>query len=77
MTGAVRLRLKYIKEHLHVLIVWQPPSVRLPNIVLKLIFFFANVRALCEKKKKRKKNKPYSCLTGGSITSIVYLEVSP
>ena len=36
------------------LIVLQPPSVRLPNIVLKLIFF-ANVRALCEKKKKRKK----------------------
>ena len=34
-------------------------------------FFFANVRALCEKKKKRKKKKPYSCLTGGSITSIL------
>ena len=58
------------------LIVWQPPSVRLPNIVLKLIFFLQMLEH-CARRRKREKNKPDSCLTGGSITSIVYLEVSP
>ena len=56
------------------LIVWQPPSVRLPN-VFKLIFL--QMLEHCARRRKREKKKPDSCLTGGSITSIVYLEVSP